>query len=122
MLKPQHAEKNLINFRRCRECRLASLALSFGGGAHPRRHDMQAKEAADYSTDDDAWNEMSELLRPISVICSPTDPAPTEGGAKNRDELTYDASKDVSWDDYFPPPPKTPPPPPLILYLTHDSL
>ena len=83
MLKPQHAEKNLINFRRCQECRLASLARLEGGpGRGPHPHDMQAREATAYSThddgdggdgDDDAWNEMSDLLRPISVICSPNE-------------------------------------------------
>ena len=95
---------------------------------------MQAREATAYSADDvgagdvDARNEMSDLLRPISVICSPHEQRWAKKNVNGPDELTYDASKDVSWGDYFPPPQKTPPVPPvppvppLILYLTHDSL
>ena len=60
--------------------RLADPVAVGRGGPHP--HDMQAREATAYSThddgdggdgDDDAWNEMSDLLRPISVICSPNE-------------------------------------------------
>ena len=74
MLKPQHAEKNLINFRRCQECRLVSLAR-WGALSlrlcvpHPR--DMQAARevAATYSDDGeeyedgDARNETSDAAR-----------------------------------------------------------
>ena len=73
LLKPQHAEKNLINFRRCQEC----LPLASSPSPSSVMTCNRAKEATAYSADDDdedndAWNEMSDdLLRPISVICSP---------------------------------------------------